>query len=79
MPELLASYPTYIRGEAYLAAGQGKVATAEFEKIIDHSGVVWNCWTEALAHLGVACERAAIENIARSGCGCRPCAGARRL
>jgi len=47
-------YPTYIRGNAYLAAGRGKEAAAEFQKIIDHSGVVWNCWTGALAHLGVA-------------------------
>ena len=47
-------YPTYIRGEAYLAAGQGTAAAAEFQKIIDHSGIVWNCWTGALAHLGVA-------------------------
>jgi tetratricopeptide (TPR) repeat protein len=44
-------YPTYIRGEAYLAAGQGKEAVAEFQKILDHSGIVWNCWTGALAHL----------------------------
>ncbi len=47
-------YPTYIRGEVYLAAGQGKEAAAEFQKIIDHRGIVWNCWTGALAHLGVA-------------------------
>jgi tetratricopeptide (TPR) repeat protein len=47
-------YPTYIRGEAYLAAGQGKEAAIEFQKILDHSGIVWNCWTGALAHLGVA-------------------------
>jgi len=47
-------YSTYVRGEAYLAAGQGTAAAAEFRKIIDHSGIVWNCWTGALAHLGVA-------------------------
>jgi tetratricopeptide (TPR) repeat protein len=47
-------YPTYIRGEAYMAAGQGTQAAAEFQKIIDHNGIVWNCWTGALAHLGVA-------------------------
>jgi tetratricopeptide (TPR) repeat protein len=47
-------YPTYIRGEAYLAAGQGKSAAAEFQKILDHSGIVWNCWTGSLAHLGLA-------------------------
>jgi hypothetical protein len=37
-----------------LAAGQGSAAAAEFQKIIDHSGIVWNCWTGALAHVGVA-------------------------
>jgi tetratricopeptide (TPR) repeat protein len=47
-------YPTYIRGQAYLAAGQGKEAAAEFQKILYHSGIVWNCWTGALARLGVA-------------------------
>ncbi len=47
-------YPTYIRGQAYLAAGQGSAAAGEFQKILDHSGIVWNCWTGALAHLGVA-------------------------
>ena len=47
-------YPTYIHGQAYLAAGQGSGAAAEFQKILDHSGIVWNCWTGALAHLGVA-------------------------
>jgi tetratricopeptide (TPR) repeat protein len=44
----------YIRGEAYLAGGQGAAAAAEFQKILDHSGIVWNCWTGALARLGVA-------------------------
>ncbi|MGB9236081.1 MAG: hypothetical protein WCC04_16855, partial [Terriglobales bacterium] len=47
-------YHVYIRGEAYLAAGQGNAAAAEFQKILDHNGIVWNCWTGALAHLGVA-------------------------
>jgi serine/threonine protein kinase len=47
-------YPVYVRGEAYLAAGQGSAAAAEFQKIIDRNGIVWNCWTAALAHLGVA-------------------------
>ena len=43
-----------MRGEAYLADGQGSAAAAEFQKILDHSGIVWNCWTGALAHLGLA-------------------------
>jgi tetratricopeptide (TPR) repeat protein len=36
-------YPTYIRGEAHLAAGHGTQAAAEFQKVLDHSGLVWNC------------------------------------
>ena len=47
-------YPVYLRGEAYLANGNGSAAAAEFQKILDHSGIVWSCWTGALAHLGVA-------------------------
>ena len=47
-------YHVYVRGQAYLATGQGSAAAVEFQKIIDHSGIVWNCWTGALAHLGVA-------------------------
>jgi hypothetical protein len=47
-------YPTYVKGQAYLAAAQGRSAAGEFQKILDHGGMVWNCWTGALAHLGVA-------------------------
>jgi serine/threonine protein kinase/tetratricopeptide (TPR) repeat protein len=47
-------YSTYVLAQAHLATGQGSAAAAEFQKIIDHSGIVWNCWTGALAHLGVA-------------------------
>jgi serine/threonine protein kinase/tetratricopeptide (TPR) repeat protein len=47
-------YPLYVRGNAYLAAGQARPADAEFQKILDHTGIVWNCWTGALARLGVA-------------------------
>jgi tetratricopeptide (TPR) repeat protein len=47
-------YHMYESGEAYLAAGQGSAAAAQFQKTLDHSGIVWNCWTGALAHLGVA-------------------------
>jgi len=47
-------YPVYIRGQVYLAAGKGNEAAAEFQKILDHSGIVWNCWTGALARVGLA-------------------------
>lgn len=46
-------YPTYVRGQVYLAAGQGTAASSEFQKIIDRNGIVGNCWTGALAHLGL--------------------------
>src|SRR5690242_5554854 len=43
-----------IRGQAYLANRDGGAAAVEFKKILDHSGLVWNCWTGALARLGLA-------------------------
>jgi eukaryotic-like serine/threonine-protein kinase len=60
-------YHVYVRGEAYLAAGQGGAAAAEFQRIIDHSGIVWNCWTGALAHLGVARANALQSRTAQGG------------
>ena len=54
LPNASCLYHVYVRGEAYLAAGQSVAAAAEFQKILDHSGIVSNCWTGALAHLGVA-------------------------
>ncbi len=47
-------YPIYVRGETYLAAHQGAEAAAEFQKILDHRGVVVNQTIGALAHLGLA-------------------------
>ena len=44
-------YPVYVRGEAYLAAHQGREAAAEFQKILDHRGIVLNEPIGALAHL----------------------------
>jgi serine/threonine protein kinase/tetratricopeptide (TPR) repeat protein len=52
--EVSCLYQVYTRGQAYLAAGQGRPAAAEFHKILDHGGIVQHCWTGALAHLGVA-------------------------
>jgi hypothetical protein len=65
-------YPEDVRGEGYLAAGQGNAAAAEFQKILDPSGLANTCWTGASAHLGVArARRLAVENRAGLGCRCR--------
>jgi tetratricopeptide (TPR) repeat protein len=47
-------YAPYLRGKAYLALAEGAKAAAEFQKILDHNGLVWNCSTGALARLGLA-------------------------
>jgi eukaryotic-like serine/threonine-protein kinase len=44
-------YPVYVRGEAYLRAGDGAQAATEFQKMIDHRGIVSNFPLGALAHL----------------------------
>ncbi len=49
-----ALYPVFVQGEAYLAAHQGLEAAAEFQKILDHRGIVMNQPIGALAHLGLA-------------------------
>ena len=48
-----AMYPVFVRGEAYLAAHQGNEAAAEFQKILDHRGVVVNEPIGALAQLQI--------------------------
>jgi hypothetical protein len=44
----------YLRGQAYLLDHQGTAAVAEFQKILDHRGLVVNFTLGALAHLGLA-------------------------
>lgn len=46
-------YPAYFRGLAYLAAHRGTEAAPEFQKIIDHRGIVLNAPIGALAHLQI--------------------------
>jgi eukaryotic-like serine/threonine-protein kinase len=61
-----ALYPVFVRGEAYLAAHQGVEAAAEFQKILDHRGVVLNGPIGALAHLGLARTYAIQGNTAKA-------------
>jgi serine/threonine protein kinase len=48
-----ALHPVFVRGEAYLARHQGNEAAGEFQKILEHRGVVVNGPIGALAHLGL--------------------------
>ncbi len=47
-------YPAYVRGEAYLKSQQGREAAAEFQKVLDHRGIVYADPIGALAHLQLA-------------------------
>ena len=47
-------FPAYLRGEAYLAAGDGAKAVAEFQKLIDHRGILLNSPLSALVSLEMA-------------------------
>jgi serine/threonine protein kinase/predicted Zn-dependent protease len=59
-------YPPYLRGQAYLKAGQGKHATAEFQKLLDHRGLVGNFVLGALVHLQSGRAYAMQDNTAKA-------------
>jgi eukaryotic-like serine/threonine-protein kinase len=46
--------PIYVRGQAYLQLHDGPKAAVEFQKILDHRGIVQNSTIGALSHLGLA-------------------------
>jgi tetratricopeptide (TPR) repeat protein len=50
----LTLYPAYVRGQAYLLVRNESRAAAEFQKFIDHPGIVLNFHLGALARLGRA-------------------------
>jgi tetratricopeptide (TPR) repeat protein len=45
--------PAYVRGQAYLLAHNGTAAAVEFQKLLDHPGIVGNFVTGSLAHLQI--------------------------
>ena len=49
-----ALYSAYVRGQAYLLEQNGIAAAAEFQKLLDHRGIVLNSVTGSLAHLQIA-------------------------
>ena len=59
-------YPVYVRGEAYLAARRGSKAANEFQKILDHRGIVANDPIGALAHLGLGRAYAMQGDVAKA-------------
>ncbi len=54
LPSNICLFPIEVRAEAYLAARRGAEAAAEFQRIIDHPGLVLNCPMGPLAYLGQA-------------------------
>jgi predicted Zn-dependent protease len=44
-------YPVYVRGLAYLATNQGTAAAQEFQKILDHRGIVLTDPISVMSHL----------------------------
>jgi len=61
-----ALYPIYLRGEAYLAAQGGTEAAAEFQKILDHPGIVASDPISALSHLQLGRAYALQGNTAKA-------------
>ena len=49
--DFYALLPVYVHGQASLAAKKGTDAAVEFQKILDHRGIVWNSPIAVLAHL----------------------------
>jgi cytochrome c-type biogenesis protein CcmH/NrfG len=47
-------YPILFRGEAYLAAGKGPEARREYQKLIDHRGIMIGDPVSVLARYGLA-------------------------
>jgi Tfp pilus assembly protein PilF len=59
-------YPAYIRGQAYLEAQQGHEAAAEFQKVLDHRGIVLADPIGALAHLQLGRAYAGSRDMAKA-------------
>ncbi len=59
-------HPAYVRGQAYLAGGQASEASTEFQKILDHPGIVVNDAIGALAYLQIGRAYAMQSNTAKA-------------
>jgi len=66
LPAGLSLMPVYVRAQSYLVAHDGRAAAAEFQKILDHRGVVVTDPIGALAHLGLGRAYALEDDNARA-------------
>jgi tetratricopeptide (TPR) repeat protein len=64
--DLRALYPSYVRGQAYLAMYRGNDAAMEFQRILDHRGLNGNSPLGALAHLQIGRAYAMSGNQAKA-------------
>jgi eukaryotic-like serine/threonine-protein kinase len=62
-------YPSWIRGQAYLAANNGTAAAVEFNKLIDHPGIALNQPIASLAHLQLGRAHALAGDAAQARAG----------
>jgi serine/threonine protein kinase/tetratricopeptide (TPR) repeat protein len=62
----MTMYGVYVRGESYLRAHQGPAAAVEFQKILDHPGIILNSPVGSLARLGLARAYALAGDTAKS-------------
>jgi Tfp pilus assembly protein PilF len=66
-------YPAYVRGQAYLEAGSGREAAGEFQKILDHPGIVLIDPIGALAHWRLGKSYSALGDITSAKNAYRDC------
>jgi tetratricopeptide (TPR) repeat protein len=59
-------YPAYVRGQAYLEAGRGREAAAEFQRVLDHRGIVLADPIGALTHLQLGRAYVVFGDVARA-------------
>ena len=64
-------YPVYVRGQAYLLAHDGPAAVAEFQKMLDHKGVLQNFVIASLVRFQIARAYAMAGDTAKAKAGYR--------
>jgi predicted Zn-dependent protease len=64
--QMATIYPAFVRGESYLQMHKGTEAVAEFQKWLDHPGMIVNCPLGPLAYLGLGRAYALAGNAAKA-------------